>query len=101
VARTTTFDFDELPRRIAEAIRHPGFAVVEVLTQCPTFYGRPNGLGDAAAMLDYERDQTVPVERITKEDLVGKLPLGVFRQAEGTEYVREYAALCAASRGET
>ncbi len=99
VARTTTFDFDELPRRIAEAIRHPGFAVVEVLTQCPTFYGRSNGLGDATAMLDYERDQTVPVEQITKEDLVGKLPLGVFRQAEGAEYVREYAALCAASRG--
>jgi 2-oxoglutarate ferredoxin oxidoreductase subunit beta len=100
VARTTTFDFDELPRRIAEAIRHPGFAVVEVLTQCPTFYGRMNGMGDAAAMLDYERDQTVPCERITKEDLVGRLPLGVFRQAECPEYVREYAALCAASRGD-
>ncbi|HYL20951.1 MAG TPA: thiamine pyrophosphate-dependent enzyme [Gemmatimonadales bacterium] len=99
VARTTTFDFDELPRRIAEAIRHPGFAVVEVLTQCPTFHGRLNGLGDAVAMLDYERDQTAPCDEITKDDLVGKLPLGVFRQEERPEYTHEYAALCRASRG--
>lgn len=98
VARTTTFDFHELPSRIVGAVRHPGFAVVEVLTQCPTFYGRQNGLGDAAAMLDYERDQTAPCEQITKDDLVGKLPLGVFRQEERPEYAREYAALCEASR---
>lgn len=98
VARSTTFDFDELPRRIAEGIRHPGFAVIEVLTQCPTFYGRMNGLGNAATLLDYERDQTVPCDRITKEDLVGKLPLGVFRQVESPEYVREYAALREATR---
>ncbi len=93
VARTTTFDFDELPRRIAEAVRHPGFAVVEVLTQCPTYYGRLNQLGDAVAMLDYERDLTFPREAITKGDLVGKLPLGVFRQEVRPEYTRQYAAL--------
>lgn len=98
VARTTTFDFDELPRRIEEAIRHPGFAVVEVLTQCPTFYGRLNQLGDAVALLDYERDQTCPADEIAKADIVGKLPLGVFRREERPEYTREYAALCAASR---
>lgn len=99
VARTTTFDFDDLPSRLVEAIQHPGFAVVEVLSQCPTFYGRSNGLGNAVAMLDYERDQTAPVEQITKDDLVGKLPLGVFRHVECPEYVREYAAACAASGG--
>jgi 2-oxoglutarate ferredoxin oxidoreductase subunit beta len=97
VARTTTFDFAELPVRIAEAIRHPGFAVVEVLSQCPTFYGRMNGLGDATAMLDYERDQTVPAEQITKESLVGKRRLGVFRQEVRPEFSREYAALCRAA----
>ncbi|HEU5261340.1 MAG TPA: thiamine pyrophosphate-dependent enzyme [Gemmatimonadales bacterium] len=93
VARTTTFDFDELPRRIEEAIRHPGFAVVEVLTQCPTYYGRLNELGDPVAMLDYERDQTAPLDLIEKEDLVGKLPLGVFRRELRPEYTSQYAAL--------
>lgn len=94
VARSTTFDFDEIPRLIAEAIAHPGFAVVEVLSQCPTYYGRMNALGDAAAMLDYERDLTYPQEPITREQLVGKLPIGVFRKEVRPEYAAEYAKLC-------
>jgi 2-oxoglutarate ferredoxin oxidoreductase subunit beta len=98
VARTTTFDFEEMPTLISEAIRHPGFAVVEVLTQCPTYYGRMNQLGDAVAMLDYERDLTFPREEITKESLAGKTALGVFRREVRPEYVAQYAAVCAQVR---
>jgi 2-oxoglutarate/2-oxoacid ferredoxin oxidoreductase subunit beta len=94
VARTTTFDFAEMPDLIVAAVRHPGFAVVEVLTQCPTYYGRLNELGDAVAMLDYERDLTLPQEAITKESLAGKLPLGVFRSDVKPEYTARYAELC-------
>jgi 2-oxoglutarate ferredoxin oxidoreductase subunit beta len=95
VARSTTFDFDELPSLIVDAVRHPGFAVVEVLTQCPTYYGRLNALGDAVAMLDYERDLTMPQDAITKEGLAGKRPLGVFRREVAPEYTAQYAELCA------
>ena len=94
VARTTTFDFEELPIYIAEAIAHPGFAVVEVLTQCPTYFGRLNHLGDPATMLDYERDLTFPVEPMTREQVAGKLPVGRFCQSERPEYTRVYADLC-------
>jgi 2-oxoglutarate/2-oxoacid ferredoxin oxidoreductase subunit beta len=95
VARTTTFDFEEMPTLIVDAVRHPGFAVVEVLTQCPTYFGRLNQLGDAVAMLDYERDMTLPQEEITKEKLAGRMPLGVFRREVRPEYTVQYAALCA------
>ena len=94
VARTTTFDFEELPQYIAEAIAHPGFAVVEVLTQCPTYFGRLNHLGDPATMLDYERDLTFPVEPMTREQVAGKLAVGRFRQEVRPEYTRRYAELC-------
>ncbi len=94
VARTTTFDFEELPQYIAEAIAHPGFAVVEVLTQCPTYFGRLNHLGDPATMLDYERDLTFPVEPMTREQVAGQLPVGHFRREVRTEYTRRYAELC-------
>jgi len=94
VARTTTFDFEDLPRYIAEAIAHPGFAVVEVLSQCPTYFGRLNHLGDPATMLDYERDLTFPMEPMTREQVAGKLAVGRFRQEIRPEYTRRYAELC-------
>jgi len=94
VARTTTFDFEELPQYIAEAIAHPGLAVVEVLTQCPTYFGRLNHLGDPATMLDYERDLTFPVEPMTREQVAGKIAVGRFRKEERPEYTRIYADLC-------
>jgi len=98
VARTTTFDFEELPQYIAEAIAHPGFAVVEVLTQCPTYYGRLNHLGDPATMVDYERDLTFPVDPMTREQVAGKLAVGRFRQEVRPEYTRRYAELCDRAR---
>jgi 2-oxoglutarate/2-oxoacid ferredoxin oxidoreductase subunit beta len=98
VARTTTFDFEELPVYIAEAIAHPGFAVVEVLTQCPTYFGRLNHLGDPATMLDYERDLTFPVEPMTREQVAGQLAVGRFRQEIQPEYTSRYAALCDRAR---
>jgi 2-oxoglutarate ferredoxin oxidoreductase subunit beta len=58
VARTTTFDVQEMPLYIERAIRHRGFSMVEIITQCPTYYGRLNRLGEAPAMLVWERDMT-------------------------------------------
>lgn len=98
VARTTTFDFEELPQYIAEAIAHPGFALVEVLSQCPTYFGRLNHLGDPATMLDYERDLTFPMEPMTREQVAGQLPVGRFRQEIRPEYTNRYAELCNRAR---
>ena len=98
VARTTTFDFDDMPRMIEDAINHPGFAVIEILTQCPTYFGRLNKLGEGRALLDYERDLTAPIENIERDDLVGKLPIGVFREEIRPEYSRRYAELCSRAR---
>ena len=98
VARTTTFDFEELPQYIAEAIAHPGFAVVEVLSQCPTYFGRLNHLGDPATMLDYERDLTFPMEPMTREQVAGKLAVGRFLREIRPEYTSRYAELCDRAR---
>jgi 2-oxoglutarate/2-oxoacid ferredoxin oxidoreductase subunit beta len=98
VARTTTFDFDEMPKLIDTALRHPGFALVEILSQCPTYFGRLNKLGAGRALLDYEKDMTEPLEHVTRDDLVGKLPIGVFREEIRPEYTRRYAALCERAR---
>lgn len=98
VARTTTFDFAEMPEYIAQAIAHPGFSIVEVLTQCPTYFGRLNHLGEAPNLLDYERDLTEPMT-VTRGDLVGKMPIGVFRSELRPEYTHRYAELCERAGG--
>ena len=95
VARTTTFDFDEVPQLIEAALRHRGFALVEILSQCPTYFGRLNRLGNGRALLDYEKDLTTPAEHVTRDELVSNLPTGIFRDEDRAEYTRRYAQLCA------
>jgi 2-oxoglutarate/2-oxoacid ferredoxin oxidoreductase subunit beta len=98
VARTTTFDFEEVPKLVEAAIRHPGFALVEILSQCPTYFGRLNKLGGGRTLLDYEKDTTAPLEGVTRDELVGHLPIGVFRDEIRPEYTRRYAELCDQAR---
>lgn len=94
VARTTTFDFDEMPQLIEAALRHRGFSLVEIISQCPTYFGRLNRLGQGRALLEYEKDLTTPAEHVTRDELVSNLPTGVFRDEDRAEYTRRYAQLC-------
>lgn len=51
VARGLAYEPLVLEDLIARALQHRGFAFIEVLTDCPEFYGRYNRLGSGAAML--------------------------------------------------
>jgi 2-oxoglutarate ferredoxin oxidoreductase subunit beta len=103
VARTTTFDFAEMPEYISGGIRHPGFAMIEILSQCPTYFGRLNQLGDAPEMIEYQRNHTVMAgdeSQIGRDDLLGNLPVGIFRQEIRPEYTHQYAELSQAQGGD-
>ena len=52
VARTTTYHVQQVTEMIQKAILHEGFRVVEILSQCPTYFGRKNRLGDAVDMME-------------------------------------------------
>ncbi|HYW35943.1 MAG TPA: 2-oxoacid:ferredoxin oxidoreductase subunit beta [Balneolaceae bacterium] len=100
VARTTTFDFQEIPNMISRAIEHPGFSVVEILSQCPTYFGRINKLGDATNMLDYEKDLTIPGETISREEMLGEMSVGVFREEIKPEFTDQYKKVYAKTEKE-
>jgi len=51
VARATPARPALIRRVIHQALGRPGFAFIEVVTTCPTHFGRANKLGDPAAML--------------------------------------------------
>ena len=88
VARTTVYHAHEVQKRIAEAITHKGFSVVEVMSQCPTYFGRKNKQGDAVEMMKLFKDNTARIGSRQAED--GKVLRGIFVQDERPEYCAQY-----------
>ncbi len=63
VARSTVYHSTELQRFFKEAIRKKGFSLVEVLTGCPTYYGRYNRIGAGPEMMEWLKKNTVPLKK--------------------------------------
>jgi 2-oxoglutarate ferredoxin oxidoreductase subunit beta len=59
VARWTTLDTRRLKQAMVEAIAKPGFTFVEIISPCPTNYGRRNRLGEGLDELKYYAEKTV------------------------------------------
>lgn len=90
VARSTAYHAKEATSILKKAIMHKGFSVVEILSQCPTHYGRKNKEGDAAAMLELHKTNTAPIGSKALEENPNLVPRGIFRQDEKPEYCEEY-----------
>jgi 2-oxoglutarate ferredoxin oxidoreductase subunit beta len=100
VARSTTYHTQQMSEVIEKAIQHKGFSVVEVLTQCPTYFGRKNRIGGAAEMMKWFKDNTAPIGSKAKKENPDLIERGIFVQAEMPEYCEEYQQLVArAARG--
>jgi len=95
VARTTTFHVRELEKMLIQAISHRGFSVVEVLSQCPTHFGRRNQEGSAVDMLKKMKQATVPLNSGKLDLDPGLIPRGVFVDSDKPEYCELYADLVA------
>jgi len=59
VARWTTLDTRRLKQAMVEALTMPGFTFVEIISPCPTNYGRRNRLGDGLEELRYYSERSV------------------------------------------
>ncbi len=97
VARTTTFHVRELTTLIKKAMNHKGFSVVEVMTQCPTYFGRKNKMGSAVDMLKLMRDGTAPLgsEALAKNPEL--IPRGIFVDRDEPEDCESYEAIIQAA----
>jgi 2-oxoglutarate ferredoxin oxidoreductase subunit beta len=115
VARTTSVDFLQMVSYIRKALTHRGFALLDILTCCPTYFGRLNELREPYAMLGYLRESTVPLCDPLAEcaDVASfaptgganltetggaPLPTGVFVDEQRPEYTQLYAEVCAQAR---
>jgi 2-oxoglutarate ferredoxin oxidoreductase subunit beta len=90
VARTTSYHVQEIADYIEKAVLHEGFSVVEILSQCPTYFGRKNRLGGAVEMLRHFKDNTTPMGSKAKAENPALIERGIFVQKELPEYCNEY-----------
>lgn len=91
VARTTVFHAKEAKDYLKKAIMHKGFSVVEILSQCPTYFGRKNKEGDAAQMMENMRANTVPIGSKKLESNPNLIQRGIFvEDPDRPEYCEAY-----------
>ena len=93
VARTTTYHIQQMTDIIQQAILHEGFSVVEIFSQCPTYFGRKNKAGDAVDMIAYFKKNTTPIGSKAKKENPDLIERGIFVQKEKPEYCSQYEKL--------
>ena len=58
LARWTTHHAKQMVRSFVKGAENPGFSFIEVLSQCPTYYGRKNDLVTAISMMESYKAET-------------------------------------------
>jgi 2-oxoglutarate/2-oxoacid ferredoxin oxidoreductase subunit beta len=86
-----------LEKLIRGGLQHKGFAVIEVMANCHTQYGRRNQHPDPAELIHHITSLSVSMataEKMTPEELDGKFVVGVLhKDTEKPEYCESYKAL--------
>ncbi len=94
VARWTTFHVRQAIKAMKEAIQKSGFTFVEIVSPCPTLYGRRNKLGDGLEMMRAFKEQsTVKNGADTREvglDFKGSIVCGKFIDRERPSFLERY-----------
>jgi 2-oxoglutarate ferredoxin oxidoreductase subunit beta len=96
VARGDAYNVKKLEGLIEKALQRKGFSLVEVVSPCPTAFGRRNKMASPVKMMEHLRDSVVSVEKwekMTEEERKGKFRTGILRDVERPEFTAEYAKL--------
>lgn len=96
IARSTTYHYNLLVKIMMNALSHKGFSVVDVFTQCPTYFGRYSKIGAAPKMLDYFKNKAITFEKakeMSSEELKDKIIIGEFYREDKEDYCTMYQRL--------
>jgi len=93
VARGTVYHVQTLDDMMKRAIKKRGFSLVEVISTCPTQFGRKNKMPDPVSMMMYLKESAVKKEKtdtMEKKDLEGKFVIGILADVEKPVYMEDY-----------
>jgi len=88
VARWTTAHPLQLANSIRRGLENRGFSFIEVLSQCPTYFGRKNRMRSPVEMLHWMKHNSInrrKALRMGPEELEGKIVVGDFINEEREE----------------
>jgi 2-oxoglutarate ferredoxin oxidoreductase subunit beta len=98
VARWTALHIRLLTNTITDAMQKRGFSFVEVLTPCPSAFGRRNRMGSALDTLKFYHDRSVIRNDIDPKDaaldFAGEIVVGKFVDIERPTFMDNYLAYC-------
>jgi 2-oxoglutarate/2-oxoacid ferredoxin oxidoreductase subunit beta len=94
VARWTVLHFKQLVRSLKKGVEHKGFSFVEVLSPCPTNYGRRE-LKSADPLVNLENIRELAITekkaaKLSPEELQGKMVVGEFCKVDKPTYYDEF-----------
>ncbi|HBV88743.1 MAG TPA: 2-oxoacid:ferredoxin oxidoreductase subunit beta [Desulfosporosinus sp.] len=101
VARTTAYHATALKNLIKDAITHKGFSLVEVISPCPTYFGRFNGNSSAVNMFNWLKDSAVPISKygkMTAEEQAERFAVGTLVKKERPDFYTTYRRIHRASQ---
>lgn len=88
VERWTTSRPIQCEQAIRRALQHKGFSLIEIVSQCPTHFGRyALKSGDPGKLLQWIHQNSYALEQapnLTEEEKQGKLACGIFRLQKET-----------------
>ncbi|MEO0259527.1 MAG: 2-oxoacid:ferredoxin oxidoreductase subunit beta [candidate division WOR-3 bacterium] len=94
VARWTVLHAYQLRQSIKKALSRKGFNFIEVISPCPTGFGRPNKIGDAIDEMRYYKENSVIRNGIDPKEAElsfrGKIVVGEFVEIEKPSYLEIY-----------
>ena len=96
VARSTAYHAIEAETFIKKGLEHKGFSLVDIISACPTYYGRLNKNADPSAMMREMKEQAIPVkvfDKMKDEEKIGKYKRGILKQETKMEYTEAYQQL--------
>ena len=103
VARGTVTHYPQMEKIISAGLEHEGFSMIEIISNCHTYYGRLNRKGDAPAMLEQFKDNAITTgkaKNMEAEELEGKIVIGKLHEDNvKTEFCAEYQKLVDHQKG--
>ena len=102
VARWTTTHPLQLSKAIQKGLENEGFSFIEVVSQCPTYFGRKNKLKTPTAMAAVMKANTVfksAADRMRAKDLEGKIVVGEFADYTKDEFTESIDKLSVEKSG--
>jgi 2-oxoglutarate ferredoxin oxidoreductase subunit beta len=90
VARWTTVNQNELRESLKKALEMKGFRFIEVVSQCPTAFGRRAGFKDAGEMLKWFKENAIATEqanKLSEDQLESKIVVGEFAERQRSTLV--------------